>query len=143
MDGTAEGAARAPRRPPAVQLGFLWGAAAVLSAALVFLAPGLLARARAALPPCPVKALAGAPCPACGSGRALVALSRLDVAQALRLNPLFSAAALAFLAGGLAALALALAGRGVPEPRTLPLALRVAAVLALAANWAFLLLDGR
>ncbi len=133
MDGTADAAPRDPRRPPAVQLGFLWGAAAVFSAGLVFLAPGLLARARSTLPHCPVKALAGVPCPACGSGRALVALSRLHVAAALRLNPLFSAAALA----------LALAGRGVPEPRALPLAVRVAAVLGVAANWAFLLLDVR
>ena len=143
MDGTAEGAARAPRRPPAVQLGFLWGAAAALAAALVFLAPGFLARVRSNLPPCPVNALAAVPCPSCGSGRALVALAHRDVAGALRLNPLFSLGTLAFLAGGLAALALALAGRGVPEPRTLPLAARVAAVLAVAANWAWLFLDGR
>lgn len=143
MDAAAGGAGSAPRRPPAVQLGFLWGAVAILAAALLFLAPGLLARARAALPHCPVKAVAGVPCPACGSGRALVALAHHDPASALRLNPLFAAAALAFLAGGFAALALALAGRGVPEPRTLPPAARVAAVLAVAANWVFLLLDGR
>lgn len=143
MDGTAEEAGRSPRRLPAVQLGFLWGAAAVFAAALVFLAPGLVVRVRAVLPHCPVKALAGVPCPACGSGRALVALSCLDLGGALRLNPLFSLGALVFLGGGLAAFALSLSGRGVPEPRTLPLAVRVAAVLALAANWAFLLFDGR
>ena len=143
MERPADGAAGPPRRPPAVQLGLLWGAAAVSAAALVFLVPGLVARLRVALPPCPVKALAGIPCPACGSGRALEALARLDLPAALLLNPLFALAALAFLAGGVAALGAAISGRGVPEPRTLPVAARAAAVLALAANWAFLLLDGR
>lgn len=143
MERPAEGAAGSPRRPPAVQLGLLWGAAAVSAAALVLLVPGLLSRLREALPPCPAKAFTGVPCPACGSGRALEALARLDLPAAFHSNPLFALAALAFLAGGLAALAAALSGRGVPEPRTLPVAARVAAVLALAANWAWLLLDGR
>jgi hypothetical protein len=143
VDGTADGTARAPRRPPAVQLGLLWGAAAAAAAAPLLAAPGLLARAAAVLPPCPAKALAGIPCPACGSGRALQALSQLDPAAAFALNPLFSVAAAAFLAGGLVALALALSGRGVAVPRTLPVAARAAIVLAVAANWAWLLLDGR
>lgn len=143
MERPADGAAGPPRRPPAVQLGLLWGAVAVSAAALALLAPGFVSRLREALPPCPVKALAGVPCPACGSGRALDALARLDLPEAFLLNPLFALAAIAFLAGGVAALAAALSGRGVPEPRTLPVAARVAAVLALAANWAFLLLDGR
>jgi hypothetical protein len=58
-------------------------------------------------------------------------------------NPLFSLAALLFVGGGAVALALALSGRGVPEPRTLPVALRAALVLAVAANWAWLVFDGR
>jgi hypothetical protein len=90
-----------------------------------------------------VKALAGIPCPACGSGRAILALARFDIPAAFVSNPLFSLAALAFLGGGLAALGLALSGRGVPEPRTLPVALRVSLLLALASNWTWLLLDGR
>lgn len=143
MGRTADGPGRARRRPPAVQLGFLWGAAAGLAAALVFLAPGVVARAQAALPPCPVKAVAGVPCPACGSGRALVALARLDPGRAVRLNPVFALGAFAFLAGGVAAFGLALAGRGVPEPSSLPLAARAFAVLAFAASWAWLVIDGR
>ena len=95
------------------------------------------------LPPCPVKALSGIPCPACGSGRAALALARFDVLAALAWNPLFTFAAFTFVAGGLAALAAAIASRGVPEPRTLPVPARVALVLALAANWAWLVLDGR
>lgn len=130
-------------RPPAVQLGLLWGAAAGAAAGLALAAPAWVAGAVRALPVCPVKALAGLPCPACGSGRATLAFARLDFPAAFALNPLFAAAAVAFVAGGLLALALALAGRGVPEPRALPVALRAGLVLAVAANWAFLVLDGR
>ncbi len=129
--------------PPAVQLGFLWGAAAAAAGALALAAPAWVAGAVRALPACPVKALAGVPCPACGSGRATLALSRLDLPAAFALNPLFAAAAVAFVGGGLLALGFALAGRGVPEPKTLPPTVRAGLVLALAANWAFLVLDGR
>jgi hypothetical protein len=138
-----EAAAGDPRRPPAVQLGFLWGAAAASAAALAFALPGLVSRASSALPPCPVKALSGVPCPACGSGRAVLALSRLDLSAAFSSNPLFALSALLFVIGGLAALGLALSGRGVTEPRTLPLALRAGLVLVVALNWTWLLLDGR
>ncbi len=143
MGGSGEAAAGVPRRPPAVQLGFLWGAAAVSAAALGLAAPGLISRVASVLLTCPVKALTSIPCPACGSGRAIFALARFDIPAAFVSNPLFSLAALAFLGGGLAALGLALSGRGVPEPRTLPVALRVSLVLALALNWSWLLLDGR
>jgi hypothetical protein len=40
------------------------------------------------LPPCPVWAWTGLNCPGCGSGRALAALARGDVAAAAGLNPL-------------------------------------------------------
>ncbi len=136
-------AAGDPRRPPAVQLGFLWGAAAASAAALALALPGLFSRASSVLPPCPVKALSGVPCPACGSGRATLALARLDVSAAFASNPLFALSALLFVIGGLVALGLAFSGRGVPEPRTLPFALRAGLVLVVALNWAWLLLDGR
>jgi len=138
-----EAAAGARRRPPAVQLGFLWGAAAASAAALALAVPGLVSRASSALLPCPVKALSGIPCPACGSGRAALALARLDLPSAFASNPLFTLSALLFVLGGLGALGLALSGRGVPEPRTLPVALRAGLVLVVALNWTWLLLDGR
>ncbi len=144
MSGAGEPAAGSPRRPPGVQLGFLWGAAAAAPALLAALVPGFLDRAASALPRCPVKALAGAPCPGCGSGRATLALARLDVPAAFAANPLFTVAAFAFFAGGLVAFGLALSGRGVPDPpRRLPVALRAAAVAAVALNWAWLILDRR
>ncbi len=90
-----------------------------------------------------MKALSGVPCPACGSGRAALALSRLDLSAAFASNPLFALSALLFVIGGLAALGLALSGRGVTEPRTLPFALRAGLVIVVALNWTWLLLDGR
>ena len=90
-----------------------------------------------------MKAFTGLPCPACGSGRASVALSGLDLPAAFAWNPLFTLAAAAFVVGGLVALGLALAGRGVHEPRTLSLPARAALLLAVAASWAWLLVDGR
>lgn len=107
-------------------------------------APRLLANLAAALPRCPLKALTGIPCPGCGSGRASLALARLDLPAAFASNPLFTVAALAFVAGGVVAIGLAISGRGVPEPpRELPVALRVVLALAVVANWAWLFLDGR
>lgn len=142
MTDTASGAAGAGR-PPAVQLALLWGAAALSAAALAVSFRGSAATALALLPPCPVKSLFGLPCPACGSGRASAALAALDLPAAFAWNPLFTLGALAFLGGGLVAAAFALAGRGVPEPRTLPVPVRAAVVAAVAANWLWLLLDGR
>jgi len=138
-----EAAAGDPRRPAAVQLGLLWGTAAACAAAVALAAPGLVSRAASALPPCLAKALSGVPCPACGSGRATFALARLDLPAAFVSNPLFSVAAMLFLAGGVVAFALAISGRGVSEPRTLPVALRAGLVFAVVANWTWLLLDGR
>ena len=73
----------------------------------------------------------------------MVALARLEIDRAFVANPLFTLLALAFVLGGFAALALALAGRGVREPRTPTVRVRVGVVLAVAANWCWLLLDGR
>jgi hypothetical protein len=81
---------------------------ALVCLAALPLLPGLAALA----PPCPFKALTGWPCLGCGSTRALLALSSLELGAALRWNPLAALGAIAFLAGGAAAGARALAGRG-------------------------------
>ncbi len=73
----------------------------------------------------------------------MLALARLDVSAAFASNPLFALSALLFVIGGLVALGLALSGRGVAEPRTLPFAVRAGLVLVVALNWTWLLLDGR
>lgn len=130
-------------RPPAVQLGLLWGTAAVGAAALAVSMRGSAAKVLALLPPCPFKAVTGLPCPACGSGRASAALAAFDLPSAFASNPLFALGALMFLVGGLLAAAFALAGKGVPEPRMLPIPARAAIVASVAANWLWLFLDGR
>jgi hypothetical protein len=86
--------------------------------------------------------LIGLPCLACGSTRALLSLARLDVGAAFSWNPLAAAAGILFVAGGVVALGAALAGGEVRAPRPTPL-LRATLILALAANWAFLLVQGR
>lgn len=130
--------AMAPER----QLGFLWGGVA---AALVAASP-FAPRVAAGLPACPLKTFAGVPCPGCGSTRAALALADLDVAAAFAVSPLAAAAWSGLVLGGLAAGALAFAGRAVPSPPKLTgardWAFRVAVVGAVAANWLYLVLHG-
>jgi hypothetical protein len=123
---------------PSRQLAFLWGGAALACAAAAPFANGLAADA----PVCAFRAITGVPCPTCGGTRALLALSRLDAAAALAWNPLVTLAVAAFLGGGLVALLRALRGQGVPDGAP-PRWAGGAAALALAANWAFVVLTGR
>jgi len=98
------------------QVGLFWGAAALSALILSPLASG----AAAGLPPCFFHRVTGFPCLTCGGTRA----------------------ALALLSGDLAG-ALSLAGRGLREPERLPGWARPAALLGLAANWLWLIVDGR
>lgn len=123
---------------PGRQLGLLWGAVA---AALVALSP-LAPRIAPALPACLFKTLTGLPCLTCGATRAALALARFDFVGAFTVSPLAAAAWTVLIAGGLTAGIAALAGRGVPEPRTVPGAVRWAAVAVLLANWAYLIWTG-
>jgi hypothetical protein len=111
--------------------------------ALVCVAAAPLAPALAqGMPACPFRELLGVPCLTCGSTRAFLALARFDVGAAFSWNPLAAVAGILLVAGGLAALGAALAGRGVETPRPTP-ALRAALALALAANWVFLVAASR
>ncbi len=108
---------------------------------------GLMLLARVALhyqlplPPCPLLATTGAPCPFCGSTRAFAAMARLDFVAALRLNPLVCLAA-----GGAVALWLLILLRGREPLSWLGKSLRSSAVwkwllaLALLLNWLYLLI---
>jgi hypothetical protein len=118
--------------------GALWALStlALVSAAAFVSLSGVLP------PPCLFKAWTGLPCAACGGTRAALALLRLDVREALRLNPLAALALPAFVIFGLAAGALTLLGRRLPEIRP-PLAVRALALLALAGNWVYLVAAGR
>ncbi len=124
--------------PASRALALLWGGAAAASLALVPWAP----EAAAWAPPCLFRSLTGLPCPTCGATRAVLALSRLRLAEAAAHNPLVTAAALAFLLGGLAAGIAALAGRPPREPRAFGLRTRLAAFATIGANWAWVLVHG-
>jgi hypothetical protein len=117
------------------RLGLIWGAAALAAA---FLAP-FAARWAPLLPDCLFRELTGLPCPTCGSTHAALALARLDLREAIAFNPLATTGAFVFLLGGAAAAVASLAGRPLSEPRLSGPAPRAAALLAVAANWVWLL----
>jgi hypothetical protein len=123
------------------QASLLWGASS-LAVALLAIWPGVSPLLRA-LPACPFRLLTGWPCLACGSGRALAALSRGELGAALELNPLAVGGALLFGLGGLVAALAALCERPLGEPRTLAAGARVAVGVLLVANWAYLVWSGR
>ncbi|MCL4845914.1 MAG: DUF2752 domain-containing protein [Acidobacteria bacterium] len=95
---------------------------------------------------CPLSALAGVPCPTCGSTRALLALGEGRWLAAFRFNPLTTLAvtlSIPWLAHGAVASLLRL-----PRLRLRPDAaerhgLRLLAWLAIAGTWVFLIVDGR
>jgi len=106
---------------------------------------GLLHLDRLPFALCYLKLLTGLPCPTCGSTRALGRLFALDVPGALIMNPVTTLAAFAVALWAAADLAL------LPQKRALGVelsprarrALRIAVVVAVVANWAFLLAAGR
>jgi Protein of unknown function (DUF2752) len=116
------------------RLGLTWGTIALAATLLAPLATPLAPL----LPDCLFRELTGLPCPTCGTAHAALALARLDLPGAVAFNPLATLGALVFLLGGAAAAVAALAGRPLSEPRLSGPALRSAALLALAANWAWL-----
>ena len=118
------------------RLSLTWGALALAAVLLAPLATDLAPR----LPVCLFRELTGLPCPTCGTTRAALALSRLDLAGAIAWNPLATLGALVFVLGGAAAAVASLAGKPLREPRLTGPALRTAAVIAVAANWAWVLL---
>ncbi len=121
------------------QIGLLWGAVAL---ALLLLVPFVPALATG-LPPCFFRRLTGVPCPTCGGTRAALALAHGDLAGALAANPLVTLGLAVLLVGGLLDGALALFGGGVRIPSRLSGWLRAAFILVLAANWFWLIVDGR
>lgn len=121
------------------QLAWLWAAAAAASVLLwqfwLLLAP--------LMPACPLRTLTGVPCPTCGSTRAGLALLHGDLPNALRLNPLATVAAVAFLLGGaLVPVWVGLVQRVPDLPSRWPPGLRIAVLAAIVANWLWLLIAG-
>lgn len=94
---------------------------------------------------CPLKGMTGLPCATCGMTRAFVRLAHGDVLGAIEASPLGAlAAAIAWVYALADAVRVAL---GAPLPVLSPRALRAttaAAIVALLANWAWLLVrEGR
>ena len=121
------------------QLGLLWGVVAVT---LVLLATRAEQLAQS-LPGCTFKSFLGIPCPTCGVTRAVLELSNLDVASALKINPLATLSIMVLVLGGLVVGVSTLGGHPPREPRwdLRPLE-RLGLVLVVVANWAYLVTSG-
>ena len=122
-------------------LGAILGGIAVLGAAAV----GLLHLDRLPFTVCILKAFTGIPCPTCGSTRAVGCLAHGDLPGAFAMNPLAAAALLALVPWALADLALFTQGRalGLSVSPGVGRALRLAVVVAVLANWVYLIAAGR
>ena len=120
------------------QLALLWAGVALSLIALAPLAPAIAGT----LWNCPFKSLFGIPCPSCGTGRAALALARLDPLHALVHYPLPALVWMAFVAGGLAAGWAAWHRKPLPRLRRLPAWAKVAIVVAVLANWAYSIATG-
>jgi len=134
---------RGPRPEESIPLLPVYAALTLLvcssAAAWVFLFPG------ARFLVCPFHALTGLPCPTCGTTRALAALSGGRLAAALAWNPLAAVAAVSCFLAGAASTARRVAGlpaftlETTSKERT---SVRVAAVMVVGANWAYLVARG-
>jgi hypothetical protein len=115
----------------------MWGGLALSVVALKPLWPVLVPLLR----PCLFHSLTGIPCPSCGATRSVLALLDGQIGDAIFYNPLVFAATLVFLIGGLLAPVWAWREGTAPRiARPLPLWLRLSVVVAIAANWCWLIL---
>jgi hypothetical protein len=122
-------------------LGAIFGTIALMGTFAV----GLLHLDHLGFPVCLFKAMTGWPCPACGTTRALGRLFALDVPGAFAMNPLATIAALVLAPWAIADLVLLTRGRALDadiSPRVAAV-LRIAVVLAVAVNWAWLVASRR
>lgn len=133
-----------PLAPQEIDHEQLW--LALAAAALVMLTLTTWHVIEIQLPLCPFKTLTGLPCPSCGVTRAIMAMTRFDLGGAFAMNPL---AVLGAFGGALylGYAAIVLAAR---LPRFRPrlaardmTVARVVTVLAISANWVYLVIAGR
>jgi hypothetical protein len=124
-----------------IPLGAIFGGIAVVAT----IAVGVLHLDRLGFPVCLFKAATGLPCPTCGSTRALGRLFDLDLPGAFAMSPLATIGALALFPWAIADLVLLTRGRALDADVSPPVAhaARIAAVAAVALNWAWLVASGR
>ena len=122
-----------------------WGAIFAAIALVGCVAVGVLHLDRLPMTFCMFKRLTGLPCPTCGTTRAFGRFFALDVRGAFAMNPLATVGAFLLVAWAIADLALLTRGRSLSLRVSPPVArvLRVAAVVAIAANWLYLIAAGR
>ena len=116
--------------------GLIYGTIAILALVAVRLLP-----LSAFLPPCAFKAVTGFPCPACGSTRSLACLAQGDIAASMAMNPLFFLLIIAAIGAFVVNGTLRLCRLPLPSMDLTAFeadCIRVAAVLVVLANWAFL-----
>ena len=128
-------------QPGAVPLGAILLAGGAMAAVAV----ALLHLDRLPFSLCVFHAVTGWPCMTCGTTRAAARLAVGDLPGALSMNPLAAIAGLALVPWGLSDLALMARGRAlaVDVAPAGARVLRVALVLAVAVNWAYLIAAGR
>lgn len=120
------------------QLSWIWGGLAMATVALsplwIHLAP--------LLQPCLFRRVTGISCPSCGATRGVLALTDGRLVDALNLNPLMITGFIAFLAGGVIAPIWAWRAGKLPHIELqLPRWVRVTLVLAILANWAWIVIS--
>lgn len=128
-------------RAGALPLGLIFGATGLAAATAV----RVLQLDHLGFSICVFKALTGCPCLTCGTTRAVGRLAMGDLGGALSMNPLAAAAGLAVVPWAFADLVLLPRGQALEltlSPRAGRVA-RWATVVALLANWAFLIAAGR
>jgi uncharacterized protein DUF2752 len=127
--------------PGGLPLGAILTGIGVLAAAAV----GLLHLDALPITVCFFKLVTGLPCATCGSTRALGRLFHGDLAGALAMNPLATAGMLALLPWAAADLMLLTRGKafGLELGPSAARVARVAAVVAVFVNWAYLVAAGR
>lgn len=139
------GASLTPVRVEAVAAGQPLGALATLATGAGIVAVGLLHLDRLPISMCALKFATGCPCPTCGTTRAFGRLFAGDVAGAIAMNPLATAAVFLVALWGLADLVL------LPWGRVLSVSLsagsarlaRWGAVALVLSNWIYLIAVGR
>jgi Protein of unknown function (DUF2752) len=122
-------------------LGAVFGTIGALGTAAV----GLLGLDHLPFTVCLLKGLTGLPCPTCGSTRVVGRLAHLDVAGALAMNPLATIAAALVAIWAVADFGLLARGRGLDLEMGRPLGrlVRWLALVAVVANWLYLVAAGR